>query len=202
MNLENILSDAPKNDKIHHAMTKCYEHISCNKDAKIMCSISGGSDSDVVLDLVHKFDINNNVDYVFFNTGLEYDATLRHLDYLEDRYGITIKRIRAKKSIPTCCHEYGLPLISKYVSGKLERAQKHNFQFEDEPYEVLNKRYPNLQDTLQWFSNCKNRLGELTSMWNIDRNPHLREFLIKYPPNSEYRANVVITQRKRYLKVA
>ena len=36
----------------------------------IVCSISGGSDSDILLDIVTKFDHNKKVRYVFFNTGL------------------------------------------------------------------------------------------------------------------------------------
>ena len=40
----------------------------------ILCSISGGSDSDVILDLVHRVDLNKKVKYVWFDTGLEYQA--------------------------------------------------------------------------------------------------------------------------------
>lgn len=64
----------------------CYE--------TILCSISGGSDSDVMLDLIHRVDLNKKVKYVWFNTGLEYQATKEHLDYLEQKYNITIERER------------------------------------------------------------------------------------------------------------
>ena len=61
----------------------------------ILCSISGGSDSDVILDLVHRVDLNKKVRYVWFDTGLEYQATKDHLEYLERKYNITIERARA-----------------------------------------------------------------------------------------------------------
>lgn len=57
----------------------------------IMCSISGGSDSDIILDLCERFKPpNKNIHYVFFDTGLEYQATKDHLDYLENKYNIKI----------------------------------------------------------------------------------------------------------------
>lgn len=49
----------------------------------ICCSISGGSDSDIMLDIIHKADFAKKVKYVWFDTGLEYQATKEHLDYLE-----------------------------------------------------------------------------------------------------------------------
>lgn len=204
ISLDNILADAPSNTNIQHALSKCYEHITLNPDAKIMCSISGGSDSDIVLDMVEKFNEHKNIDYVFFNTGIEYEATLRHLQYLEDRYEIEIKRQKPVKSIPTCCYEFGLPLISKFVSGKLEIAQKHNFQFEDEPYEVLIGRYEHVKDLCSWWSNNrKPPEGFKKCFWNIDdRNPYLKPFIMKHPPNSKFQVNVVSMLKKMWQSAA
>ena len=53
-----------------------------------ICSISGGSDSDLVLDLIHKVDEDGKVIYYWIDTGLEYTATKEHLNYLEQKYGI------------------------------------------------------------------------------------------------------------------
>lgn len=60
----------------------------------IQVSISGGSDSDVVLDIIHKVadPAIQNIHYCFFDTGVEYQATKDHLAYLENKYGITIER--------------------------------------------------------------------------------------------------------------
>ena len=49
---------------------------------KAICSYSGGSDSDIMIDLieqVRKIYSLPPVDYCFFNTGLEMDATKRHV---------------------------------------------------------------------------------------------------------------------------
>ena len=86
-----------------------------------VCSISGGSDSDIVLDLIHKVDEDGKVKYFWIDTGLEYTATKEHLDYLEQKYGITIERVKPDKPIPTCVREYGVPFLSKYVSEQMMR---------------------------------------------------------------------------------
>ncbi|OPZ21291.1 MAG: hypothetical protein BWZ04_01107 [Firmicutes bacterium ADurb.BinA205] len=106
-----------------------------------ICSISGGSDSDVVLDIISKTDEDGKVKYFWIDTGLEYTATKEHLKELEQKYGIEIERIKPDKPIPTCVREYGVPFLSKYVSEQMMRLQAHNFQWEDEPLEVLLKKY-------------------------------------------------------------
>ena len=54
---------------------------------KIMVSVSGGSDSDIVLDLVERIGYPlSEVHYAFFDTGLEFAATKRHLEYFEQKY--------------------------------------------------------------------------------------------------------------------
>ena len=98
----------------------------------ILCSVSGGADSDIVVDMLTKLDDSHKIVYVWFDTGMEYAATKEHLDYLESRYGITIRRESAIIPIPSSCKRYGQPFLSKYVSDMIERLQRHNFQWEDE----------------------------------------------------------------------
>ena len=64
-------------------------------------SISGGSDSDDMLDLISRLELTCELHYIFFDTGLEYKATHEHLDELEVKYNIIIKRIKARTPIPT-----------------------------------------------------------------------------------------------------
>ena len=76
---------------------------------KIMVSVSGGADSDIVLDLVERIGYPlSEVHYAFFDTGLEFAATKRHLEYLEQKYGITIERYRAKIPVPLTGHSTGM----------------------------------------------------------------------------------------------
>ena len=111
-------------------------------DKRLVCAISGGSDSDVMLDIVWRCDKYNKVDYVWFDTGLEYQATKDHLKHLEEKYNITFIKKRPKIPIPTSCKNYGEPFISKIASEFLQRLQRHNFKWEDEDFDILYKKYP------------------------------------------------------------
>ncbi len=151
-----------------------------------ICSISGGSDSDLVLDLIHKVDEDEKVTYFWIDTGLEYTATKEHLNYLEQKYGIEIKRLKPDKPIPTCVRQYGVPFLSKYVSEQMMRLQKHHFQWEDEPLDVLLKKYPKCKTALQWWCNAyytpENGIQQM-SRFSINRNKWLKEFIIANPPD-------------------
>lgn len=151
-----------------------------------VCSISGGSDSDIVLDLIHKVDEDGKVKYFWIDTGLEYQATKEHLDFLEQKYGITIERVKPDKPIPTCVKEYGVPFLSKYVSEQMMRLQAHHFQWEDEPLEVLLKKYPRCKTALQWW--CGERYSDKDgyqkiSRFSIERNRFLKQFIMQNPPD-------------------
>lgn len=80
----------------------------------IAISVSGGSDSDCIVHLVCTYfpEYLEKCKFVFVNTGLEYDATKRHLCDLEKRYGITIDRIRGQ-SVVTACRKFGFPILNK-----------------------------------------------------------------------------------------
>lgn len=146
-----------------------------------MCSISGGSDSDIMLDMIHSVDHSGKVTYYFIDTGLEYQATKDHLEYLEKRYDIKIECIKAIKPIPTCVKEYGVPFISKYVSDMISRLQMNDFQWEDEDYDTLVQKYPKCKGALKWWCNWYDVKGQQDSRFNIRRNQYLKEFILQYP---------------------
>lgn len=165
-------------------MIKSWSKINSSKYEKIVCSVSGGSDSDVMLDICWKCDKDNKIEYVWFDTGLEYQATKDHLKYLEEKYGIEIKPYKAIKPIPLSCKEYGQPFLSKQVSEMIQRLQRHNFQWEDEPFDVLYKRYPNCKIALRWWCNGfenEEETGRI-SRFNIAYNKWLKEFMLSNPP--------------------
>jgi len=59
---------------------------------------SAGSDSDIMLDmieLVKPYEDCGEIRYTFFDTGLEYDATLRHITEVEQKYGVTFNPYQA-----------------------------------------------------------------------------------------------------------
>ena len=130
--LTRLLENCPKNQTIGDNLVRAWSKINSSKYDKIVCSISGGSDSDITLDICVMCDKNGKIIYVMFDTGLEYQATKDHKKYLEQKYGIEIVVLRAEKPIPICCKQYGQPFLSKQVSEYISRLQKHNFQWEDE----------------------------------------------------------------------
>jgi 3'-phosphoadenosine 5'-phosphosulfate sulfotransferase (PAPS reductase)/FAD synthetase len=148
----------------------------------ILCSISGGSDSDIILDLIYRVDLSKKVKYIWFNTGIEYQATKDHLDYLEEKYDIEIIRERAIKPIPITCREYGQPFLNKFVSDMIYRLQKHNFKWEDKPLDELLKEYPNCKGALMWWCNAREVKKFGYSMFNINYKKYLKEFLLYNPP--------------------
>ena len=177
--LDSLLENCPKNQIIGDNLVRAWAKINSSKYEKIVCSISGGSDSDVVLDICTKCDKDNKIEYVWFDTGLEYQATKDHLKYLEEKYGIEIKPYKAIKPIPTSCKQYGQPFLSKQVSEFMQRLQKHNFKWEDKPFDELMKDYPNCKSALEWWCGSKGS----DSHYNISQNKWLKEFIINNPPN-------------------
>ena len=176
--LDSIISQSPDNFVIRNALIKCYEVVQNHK--RIVCSISGGGDSDVMLDMLLRCGAKSKTDFVFFNTGLEYQATLEHLGYLENKYNIEILRIRSKKPIPVCVREYGVPFWSKFASDMIHRLQLHNFKWEDKPYEELLQEYPSCKSALRWW--CDIHEGK-TTQYSIRHSPYLKEFMIENPPD-------------------
>ena len=58
-----------------------------------VCSISGGSDSDIILDIINRVDELKKVTYYWIDTGLEFSATKKHISFLEEKYGIEIQNL-------------------------------------------------------------------------------------------------------------
>lgn len=136
-----------------------------------------------MLDLIErvKSDTHCDVKYIWFDTGVEWQATKDHLEYLEERYGIEMARVRGRKSIPTCVREYGQPFLSKYVSEHIERLQRAGFDWKDEPYEELLARFPNCSSALKWWTNKWTR-NERPGWFDIGRHKMLKEFMVENPP--------------------
>lgn len=175
---------AADNFTVFDSFVKANSVINDPKYKTIICSISGGSDSDIILDICKKVDVQKKIIYVWFDTGLEYKATKEHLKYLEKKYNIEIHRERAIKSIPMSAREYGQPFLNKFVSEEMMRLQKYNFKWEDRPYEELAAEYPKCKSAIKWWSNqytVENNFKKV-SRFDIDYNKWLRDFIIANPP--------------------
>lgn len=172
-----MTTDAWAQDAIYKADQHIRDH------NKIACSISGGSDSDIMLDMLYKLDEEKKIVYIWFNTGLEYEATKRHLRELEEKYNIEIIELKAKKPIPLAVRENGLPFLSKQVSKWISRLQRHNFQWEDGTLEELLQKYPKCKAALRWWCNDFERKEGKESKFNIAYNTYLKEFMMENPPD-------------------
>lgn len=199
MKLEEILNTVPDNEVIKNSIIKTYHIINNPKYSKIVCSISGGADSDVMLDICHKCDTLNKIDYLWFDTGLEYSATKEHLNYLENKYNIKINTIKAIKSIPTTCREYGQPFISKFASDMISRLQTHGFKFENKTFEELSVEYPDVIGSIKWWCN---EYKPSTGTFNISRTKWLKEYLIENPPNFKISSKCCQYAKKDIIKKA
>lgn len=175
--VNDAIKSCPDNKTIIDNIIKAWTHINDGKYKKIVCSISGGSDSDVMLDICWRCDKDNKIEYVWYDTGLEYQATKDHLNVLEKKYGIKIIREKAVKSIPYSCQNLGQPFINKRASDYMQRLQRNGFQWEDEDFDVLYKRYPHCKSALEWWCNSYQ-----SDAFNIRRNKWLKEFLVENPP--------------------
>lgn len=175
--IEELIATCPQNQVIGDNLIRAWSKINNPQYNSIVCSISGGSDSDIMLDICYRCDKDNKITYVWFDTGLEYQATKEHLEKLKENYGIEIVPYKAIKPIPLSCREYGQPFISKQVSEFIQRLQRHNFQWEDEDFDTLYKKYPKCKSALEWWCCTK-----LSPKLCITQNKWLKEFIIENPP--------------------
>jgi len=140
---------------------------------EVRLSYSGGSDSDTVAWVLRY--CGYNVKMVIFDTGLEYQATWRHVEYMRSQ-GFDIEIWKTTKSIPNTVFHYGKPFISKQVSDMLQRLMSHNFDFANEgnlSFDELYTRYPTCKSALKWWTNTN-----ISMRSNISWNRRLKEFLI------------------------
>ena len=170
-----MILDNVENKVVFESLLKTKEKLSQYNN--ISCSVSGGADSDIMLDLFEKCKPDGKkINYVWFDTGLEYQATKDHIKCLEEEYDVEIEKYEPIKPIPITVKEYGVPFLSKHVSEMISRLQKHNFKWEDKPYDALVKEYPKCKCALKWW--CNNN----ASRFNISRNKYLKEFILHNPP--------------------
>lgn len=171
------------NGVIADAAMKCEAVFASHNKAYV--GISGGADSDVMMDLCERVRRAQPIDihYEFTDTGIEYEATKEHLSYLMDRYDVRIRIAPPDRTIPVTAKTYGLPFISKMVSHQIERLQKGGFEWVDGSLASLKLRYPKIpESTLKWWTNeYASKHGSYNS-YCIGRNKWLKEFLMTSPP--------------------
>lgn len=87
-----IIGDLPLTSTIVDAMIIANAKI--REYSKPMLSISGGADSDIMLDMCWRLDSEKKISYKFVNTGIEYEATKQHIKFLEKNMILKFKKLR------------------------------------------------------------------------------------------------------------
>ena len=162
-----------------------------------ICSYSGGSDSDIMIDLIERtrktFDLPP-IKYAFFNTGLEMKATKEHVKKTAEKYDVEITEYRPRVNIVTATRKEGLPFVSKIMSSGLNEWQKKQVplsvadeydQAEDKAAkrQELRERYPHCESVINFLC-CCNSAGEPRPNIQlvINSSKYMRDFIGEYPP--------------------
>lgn len=191
--------DAPK--KFDTLIGIIGKHLVMHPNA--ICSYSGGSDSDIMVDLLERarnlFQLPE-IDYVFFNTGLEMKATKDHVKSTAQKYGIKIREVRPKISIVQSARMHGIPFVSKIMSAGLSEVQKKNIPLsiadeynsaEDKPKkrQELRERYPKCESVINFIC-CCNSAGEPRPNIQlvINSSKYMLDFIKESPPDFQISA--------------
>jgi len=182
LDFNELLDSAPKNFNIVDSLLKGRAML--ERHHKIAVSVSGGSDSDTIMDLLELIKPDTcELIYVFFDTGLEFAATKRHLDELERKYGVNIERRRAKVTVAAACNKYGVPFISKDVSEFMERLQRHGFDWHDSFENATVEKYGRCKSALEWYFDRRTPGRSGKSKFSIAKYTLLHEFIMDTPPD-------------------
>lgn len=171
---------------------------------KAICSYSGGADSDIMIDLIEQTRIIlpslPPVKYVFFNTGLEMKATKDHVKEVAEKYKVEIKEVRPEVNIVQATRKYGVPFVSKIMSGGLSEWQKKEIPLSiaDEYDEATDKkkirqelreRYPKCESVINFLC-CCNSEGEPRPNIQlvINSSKYMKDFIAENPPDFQISA--------------
>ncbi len=168
-----------------------------------ICSYSGGADSDIMIDLIEKTRELFNlppIEYAFFNTGLEMQATKDHVKATAEKYEVKIKEYRPKINIVQATRTYGIPFVSKIMSAGLSEWQKKGvpLSIADEYEQAkdkaakrqeLKERYPQCESVINFLC-CCNSAGEPRPNIQlvINSSKYMRDFIAENPPNFQISA--------------
>lgn len=169
-----------------------------------ICSYSGGSDSDIMIDLIERTRAAFHlppVEYAFFNTGLEMKAIKDHVKETAKKYDVKIEEHRPKVSIVMASRTYGIPFVSKIMSAGLSEWQKKQVPLtiadeynsaEDKAAKrkELRERYPHCESVINFLC-CCNSAGEPRPNIQlvINSSKYMLDFVKENPPQFKISAD-------------
>ena len=189
-------ADYPAPKKFQTIQAIIAKHLTEHPNA--ICSYSGGSDSDIMIDLIERARKLFNlppIKYAFFNTGLEMQATKNHVKATAEKYGVEITEYRPKVNIVQATRQHGVPFVSKIMSMGLSEWQKKGVplsiadeydQAEDKIAKraELKARYPKCESVINFLC-CCNSKGEPRPNIQlvINSSRYMRDFIGECPPD-------------------
>lgn len=187
-------ADYPAPKKFQTIQAIIAKHLTEHPNA--ICSYSGGSDSDIMIDLIErtrKLFCLPPIKYAFFNTGLEMKATKDHVKVTAEKYGVEITEYRPKVNIIQATRQHGVPFISKTISDRMERWHQsvplsiadEYINAEDKPAmrAELSKRYPRKNNVINFICSCNTAGVPQHSQLTLNSQKYLRDYLEQYPPD-------------------
>lgn len=190
-------ADLDSPEKFQKIQGICMRHLRAHPNA--ICSYSGGADSDI---LVHLLESTRKlmpslpkIQYCFFNTGLEMKAIKDHVKETAEKYDIDIMTARPSVNIVIASRKYGIPFVSKIMSGGLSEWQKKKVPMsiadeydraEDKrsKRQELRTRYPGCESLINFIC-CCNSEGEPRPNIQlvINSSKYMRDFVTENPPD-------------------
>lgn len=189
-------ADYPAPKKFQTIQAIIAKHLTEHPNA--ICSYSGGSDSDIMIDLIERTRKLFNlppIKYAFFNTGLEMKATKDHVKATAEKYGVEITEYLPKKNIVRATREHGIPFVSKIMSAGLSEWQKKGVPLsiadeyaaaedKEAKRQELRERYPKCESVINFLC-CCNSKGEPRPNIQlvINSSRFMKDFIAEYPPD-------------------
>lgn len=189
-------ADYPAPKKFQTIQAIIAKHLTEHPNA--ICAYSGGSDSDIMLDLIERTRKLFNlppIKYAFFNTGLEMQATKDHVKATAEKYGVEITEYRPKVNIIQATRQHGVPFVSKIMSMGLSEWQKKGVPLsiadeyaaaedKEAKRQELRERYPKCESVINFLC-CCNSKGEPRPNIQlvINSSRYMRDFIGECPPD-------------------
>lgn len=189
-------ADYPAPKKFQTIQAIIAKHLTEHPNA--ICSYSGGSDSDIMLDLIERTRKLFNlppIKYAFFNTGLEMKATKDHVKATAEKYSVEITEYRPKVNIVQATRQHGVPFVSKIMSAGLSEWQKKGVPLsiadeyaaaedKEAKRQELRERYPKSESVINFLC-CCNSKGEPRPNIQlvINSSRYMRDFIGECPPD-------------------
>jgi 3'-phosphoadenosine 5'-phosphosulfate sulfotransferase (PAPS reductase)/FAD synthetase len=92
-------------------------------------AFSGGSDSLVLLDLLHR-ELECTPHLIFCNTGMEFPETIHFVQQVADAYGAALHIVKPDNDLPAFWHKHGWPFLGKLPARTWSKKHRDlNFGF-------------------------------------------------------------------------